>query len=281
MGDTTLVAPTTSALPTYDYGVGAGFDGITAADLSIPYLSVLQAISPEVAGDPSQRIVGASAGRLLNTVTGVLYPEKEGVVIQPVGIKHVYVEWKPRDQGGGLVGMHEVSSEIVTTAIRNSTTFGKYKTPGGNDLTETYYLVALVHDTDNLEQQIAYGGGAPIMISVSSTKIKALKNLLSRLYTFMGRPPLFAHRIRVTSVMEKNTKGTFYNFKFTAAVNDDLGASLIPPKLADGSPHPLLTAGLQLNKGFTSGALNINYSKAKPEGAEKAAGGGGEDDIPF
>lgn len=262
-----------------DYG-SAGFEGVTAADVALPYLSVLQALSPEVSGDKDQKVKGAEAGSLFNTVTREVY-DPAGVIFVPVSVNHVFVEWRPRTSGGGFVGVHPAASEIVEAAKAASKDFGKYKTENGNDLAETYYVLGLIHRSTDLAEQLPMGTGEPILVTFQSTKITAWKKFMYRLLTFIGRPPLFAHRLRITTVQEKNTKGTFYNFQLTGAVNDDLKLSLIPPKLADGTPNPLLLAGLELNKAFGAGKVNVNYAGADKGTGSGGAGGTAEADIPF
>lgn len=265
--------PAGQLAPSFDYGdmKGVGFENTTSDDMSLPFLTVLQALSPEVSGD--KKIKGAEAGMLLNTVTKQLYSGEEGVILQPCGTNHIFMEWKPRNQGGGRVGQHDATSDVVAKAKEASTQFGKYK-HNGNDLVETIYMVGLLHRDLDLAKQTLNGPGEPVMLSFQSTKIKPYKNLTYRIYTFAGKPPMFAHRIRIQSVQEKNNSGTFYNFKLTMAVNDDIASSLIPPSL-DGQKHPLLVAGQELAKAFTSGLIKVNHDAG---GESKTVN---NDDIPF
>lgn len=267
---------TTALAVGYDYGdqAGIGFDNQTSDDMSIPFLGVLQAISPEVAGEPGQRIKGATSGMMINTVTKELYDGDAGVIVQPCDTSHVYVEWKPRNQGGGFVGQHATDSDIVKKAIAESKEYGKYKTPTGNDLIETFYIAALMHRSADVSEQATLGP-EPILIAFTSTKIRAYKNIMTRLRTFAGRPPLFAHRLRFTTVTEKNNKGVFSNYAIAPLVDGDVAKSLIPPRLGDG-PNPLLVAGQELLKSYRGGLLKVNHDSAKDaSGAENKA------DIPF
>jgi hypothetical protein len=284
-----VVQPTSTALSqSLDYGddKAAGFEGTTATDVALPFLTVLQQGSPEVSGEASQKIAGAQAGMLLNSVTQELYDGAKGIVFQPVAVNHVFVEWRPRTAGGGYVGVHAASEQMVVDAIADQkanrpTEFGKYRTPSNNELVETYYVLGLIHRSESIDEQINLGG-EPVLITFQSTKIQAWKKMTYRLLTFIGRPPLFAHRIRIATFQDKNSKGTFFNFKLTAAASDDIKASLIPPKLGDGSKHPLLQAGFDLNKAFAAGLVNVNYSGAGKTGSGAATTNAGkDDDIPF
>jgi hypothetical protein len=260
-----------------DYGTnaGAGFDNQTSEDMSIPFLGVLQALSPEVSGDAGEKIKGATAGNLINTVTKELFDGGEGIYFQPADTNHVFVEWKPRDSGGGFVAVHQLDSPVVAKAKADSKEFGKYKTPAGNDLIETFYMAGLVHRSLNLSEQIG-NSPEPYLIAFTSTKIKPYKTIMTRLRTFKKGPPLFAHRLKITTISEKRAKGTSANFHLEPAVDNDIAASLIPARLGDES-HPLLVQGQELLKAYRGGLMKVNHEKSK-------TGDGGEgkgDDIPF
>lgn len=269
---------TTTTLAVNDYGddAGAGFENTSADDMSLPYLSVIQGISPEVDPNSPKYIASAKQGDLFNTVTKEIYP-KEGVIFQPCVSRHVYVEWRPRQQGGGFVAEHEVSSPLIQNALKTQE-FGKYKSPTGNDYVETYLLIGLVHRSTDLGEQANFGP-EPILIPFTATKIVPFKNINYRLFGVVsasGKPPLFAHRLRIATIAEKRPKGTSYNYKLTGAVDDNIQASLIPAKL-DNAPHPMLVAGRGLKNAFEGGEVKVNHSKAD------AAGGAatGDEDVPF
>jgi hypothetical protein len=234
------VVPQGSNLPavSYDYGTmsGTGFEGATQDDFVMPFLNLLQPMSPEVSNNPAAR-----PGMLINSVTKQLYDGKTGLIFVPCARQHVFVEWKPRDQGGGIVARHEPTSDVVIEAKSKSKAFGQYSTEHGNDLIETFYLVGYMLDGPDDEEP-----NGLIVVPFWSTKIKTYKRVMQMLNTFKGRPPLFANRLRVTSQQEKNQSGTFFNFNIVP-VNGGVGESLIPPK------HPLLTYGMQLNKQVQSG----------------------------
>jgi len=208
------------AADAYDDFVGDGFEGQTQEDIAIPFVNLLQAMSPEVQDDG---VEGAKPGMLMNSVTQELYKEIEFV---PAFSKHVFVEWVPRDQGGGIVESHSIDSDLVRSA-RAEQKFGAYKTPNGNDLIETFYLFGVV-SVDGNAQGMA-------VLAFTSTKIKSYKAMMTRLRTFTmlqddGRrvsPPMFAHLLRISTKQQKNTKGTFYVPIVQPAVENDVSKSLI------------------------------------------------------
>ena len=200
---------------------GDGFDNQTQDDVSIPFINLLQAMSPEVQEDG---IDGAKPGMFVDSVTGELYPEFEFL---PALSQHVVVEWVPRDAGGGIVATHDINSQLVKEAKARSTQFGKYSTEEGNDLVETFYLFGVVSVK-----------GEPRGMAVqafTSTKIKAYKSAMTRLRTYQvlladGRrisPPMFAHLLKVTSKTAKNPKGTYYVPVMQPGVENDVSKSLV------------------------------------------------------
>jgi hypothetical protein len=234
--------------PEYDYGSykGQGYEETTQDDFAIPYLNLLQSMSPEVGAEGEDAAVeGAKPGMMINTVTQELYDGKQGLVFVPVGTQHVYVEWRPREAGGGIVGRHAIDSELVQ-ACKASGEFGELKTEEGNDLVETFYMYGYM-----LEDADSPTPGQPMIVSFWSTKIKVYKRIMQTLRTYKGRPPLFANRLLIQTTSEKNNHGAFFNYKIQP-LNGGVGESLIPPMFEDG-PHPLLEFGQLLLQQIRSG----------------------------
>lgn len=243
-----------------DYGAdgGTGFEGMGSEDWSIPFLSILQSNSPQV---ESEDPPGAKAGMLFNTVTQDMYDGDKGVVFTPCHFNRCYVEWVPRNKGGGFVGLHEPSSPEVENAIADNDgrRFGKLHI-GDNELIETKYMYGLL-----LDQQ---GGSVDgfATISFSSTKIKPFNDWLTAMRMVKGKPPLFAHRARLMTTRQKNEHGTFYNFRI-APLSSSWSESLIRP-----SQTPEL---LQEAKSFREMVMS-GEARAAFE-TERAAGTGGLD----
>lgn len=228
--DMELVKTGPTDMATFDYGdnAGDGYQDQGMDDVSIPYIAVLQALSPQVA---ESTVDGAKAGMLFNTITEQLYP-KEGVVFVPSLTEHVFVEWKPLAEGGGFVGVHQISSPEVAKA-KAECEFGKYKTAAKNDLVETFYMYGVLLDENNEP-------GEFVTIAFASTKIKAYRkyNTRARMFTVTlpnGRkmnPPMYANTVRMTTVLQKNAKGSFYVPVLEPAVDNDMISSLLPPDSA-------------------------------------------------
>jgi len=252
-----------------DYGQ-EGFDNTGKEDFSIPFLTVLQQLSPQLSEDDAAYIEGAKQGMILNSVTGDLYSPETGVPFQPVITQHVYVEWVPRNSGGGFVAIHEMDSDVVKAAKAASTQFGKYKV-GENDLIETYYMYGNILDENDTVVSQA-------MVTFTSTKIKVYKAAMTKLRSFQvpvgeGRkasPPLFAHRLRLGAVKQTKNQDKFWNFKI-----DSLNGSIIDSLIAPGSD--LLDMGQAFYKLVKSGEAKVDHAAQNAAGDDKKPKG----EVPF
>lgn len=235
----------------YEAYAGAGFENQTSDDYAIPFLQILQALSPQIQENEALR-----QGMIINTVTGEVFEAKNGIAFVPATTNHCYVEWKPRDAGGGFVGIHEVQSELVRACIAGQD-FGVYKTPDGNELLETFYVYGIAVMDD--------GSTCQAVLSFSSTKIKKYKAWQTKAKTIQialpdGRripAPLFAHRYRLKTVSEKNTKGQFYNWDITFDGENALACRLAPS-------DPLFQEAVAVKALIDSGKARAAYESQAP-----------------
>lgn len=257
----------------HDYGTdaGAGFENQTMADLVLPFLGLIQALSPKVTnkvGDGG--LEGAKTGMLHNSVTDELFEGDAGVEFIPASTKHLFVEWVPRKQGGGFVGIHQPEDEAVQKAVAGSSKFGKYSTayaedgkPTGNDMVETFYVYGVLVTSEGVQ---------PCVMTFKSTAISVYKRWNTKVQMFCkDKIPLFANRVRVSSVSQTNSEGTFCNYVL-APFEGDMASSLLPPD------DERFTSAKEVKKMMDEGTATINHAGA----AEEAPGTGTEsDDPPF
>lgn len=240
---------------------GAGFENQTAEDYTIPFIAILQALSPQLEDNDSLK-----PGMVFNTVTGEIFPGKEGVTFIPATTQHQYVEWKPRKEGGGFVAVHEINSDVVKHAKEASTEFGKYNTSEGNELIETFYVYGIMVDKEGVPSEA--------VISFSGSKIKRYKAWQTKAKTIQiplpdGRripAPLFAHRYRLTTVGEKNSKGSYYNWEVTFDGENAQAARIAPS-------DPLFQAAVGIKELLDKGAARAAYESQTPGSGDDAAQG--------
>lgn len=243
-----VVKKSASEMSAYGVYADAGFENQTRDDIVIPFITVLQDLSPQV---KKGTVEGAKVGMLFNTVTEQLVDPKKGILFVPAYTEHVYIEWIPRKRGGGFVASYKMDDPIVTKAKEESEEFGKLSVTsdegGTNDLVETFNVYGSIIDEEGDPESMA-------VISFTSSKIKTYKrwNTSLRMFTLKTdggrkvRPPLFAHQVRITTVKEVKGDDEYYNFCLSPA-NDNITDSLLAPD------SPALQSALDIAEMVKSG----------------------------
>lgn len=265
-----------------DYGEYSkmGFEDVSFEDISIPFLNILQSNSKEL-----DSIEGAKVGDMYNSVTKELY---QSVVIVPVFYQTLWVEWVPRTKGGGFVGVHEVSSDVVLSQIASN---GGSKIPpkgqdgkrisfkcGENELVETHYMYALMLDS---EGEFVEG---MCVIPFTSTKIKVFKNWLSSMMMLRQKPPIFANRAKISTVMQTSPAGKFFNYSISPLRKNWISSLLNP---ANETEKIILATGLEFREQISSGKSKVDYSNTASDdeplykSASEAKAAVNSEDPPF
>jgi hypothetical protein len=264
--------PEGGAVAAYDYGeyAGMGMDKVGKDELLIPFLAILQPMSPIVTEGDNDN---AKPGRYYNTITGDLYDgEKEGVPFQLVDFERMFVEWIPRDSGGGIAGRYQPDDPFVLEEIqKNKGSVVGIKLANGNDLVETYYAYGNILSQD-LSQVESFA-----VLPLKSTNIKPFRTLLTALRMIKGKPPLFAFKVMLKCTKEKNDSGVWYQF-MAKPTGTDWRGSMIDP----GGERHLLEAATGLIEMVRSGAAKADYAnEGKATGGSGGGSGDGDDDVPF
>lgn len=214
-------SPETSAVGEYDWSQAqgvTGFEGTDSSDLGIPFLVIVQKGSPEVDKTNPQyaqkKIAGAEVGDIVNTLSReVLYKYTGDLPDEPIRVipafhQKSYVEWKPRDSGGGLVANHP-DERVLSACKRNEK--GNDVLPNGNLIVATSYVFATLL------------GGAdpkPVVISFTSTQLKKARGWLNTMMSLKGgsggarfQLPMFSHIYSIGTVAESNAKGSWIGWK--------------------------------------------------------------------
>ena len=88
----------------------SGFGNLDMSrDVMIPYINILQTTSPQLNPSKAEYVEGAKVGQFYNTVSQEV---SASLNVIPVLYQLKYVEWKPRETGGGLVEMHDADCGI-------------------------------------------------------------------------------------------------------------------------------------------------------------------------
>ena len=131
---------------------GQGMETIGADDMQIPFLRILQPLSPQLLKTDSKFIKGASAGDIFNTVTGQFWEADTGLTVLMCAYTTKFLEFQLRESGGGFMGELSADDPDIRKTERNGST---EMLPSGNELVRSaQFLVLGVEDTGATTQMI-------------------------------------------------------------------------------------------------------------------------------
>ena len=238
-------------------GEGAAFD---SSEMQIPFVRLLQPLSPQLNKKKSEYIEGASAGDAFNNVTNQFWDGEGGIVVIPCFQTTKYLEFVPRDQGGGFRGEIAPNDPVLQRTTRQGS---KEILPSGNELVKSDQHFCLLVEED--------GSFQPVVVDMKSTQLKVSRRWKTQIAMMkvkhpktgeMTTPPVFATLWRLRSVEESNDQGSWSNWTV-----EKVG-------LVD-SRDLLLEA-----KAFRD-SIKAGEVKAAAEDGGNGPGSSGEDEIPF
>jgi len=171
-------------------------DRFSMDDVSIPFLRILQALSPACTEGTGEYNPNARPGMFMNSLTGKLYGRN--IKLIPLKYERTWLEWKPNR--GGFVGRH-----LPETLVVDKTDFRTWKLPTGNEISDTIAFYCLI--ADHIED-------GPIILSLSSSGIKHAKNWHTFILT--NRAPdgkkakFFSTVWELETVLNKGDNGSWY-----------------------------------------------------------------------
>jgi len=191
----------------------SGFGNLDMSrDVMIPYINILQTTSPQLNPSKAEYVEGAKVGQFYNTVSQEV---SASLNVIPVLYQLKYVEWKPRETGGGLVEMHDADSGILGKTKRDQMTF-KDVLPSGNYIATTAYHYVMVQGTD--------GNWSQAVISMTSTQLKKSRRWNSLMLTQKVEgpsgsftPPTYAIVYKLSTVSESNDRGSWFGYQVEKA----------------------------------------------------------------
>jgi hypothetical protein len=194
----------------------SGFEATRQEDLGMPFLTILQSMSPQIKKtDPNyelKKIIGAGEGDIISNLSNaVLYTQgRDPLKFIPCYHERLFVEWTPRNQGGGLVKMHR-NAGIINECVRNER--GQDVLKNGNLIVTTSYIYGLIVDAE---------GGKPAIIGMTSTQLKKARAWLNmamsiRLAGMTTPPPFYSHVYSISTIAESNADGSWFGWKVEVA----------------------------------------------------------------
>jgi len=188
-------------------GEGATYD---SSEMQIPFIRILQAMSPQLKKREAQYIEGSEQGDMFNNVTMELFTGEEGVTVVPCFQTTKYLEFVPREQGGGFQGEIPATDPVLQKTTRSG---AKEILPNGHELVKSDQHFCLIVGTDGLTQ--------PVVIDMKSSQLKvsrrwktqiAMQKIKHPKTGQMVLPPLFATQWKFCTVEESNDQGSWFNY---------------------------------------------------------------------
>ena len=203
---------------------GTGLEETTTEDFAIPFIRVLQPMSPQLQKQNGSYVAGASAGDLYNTVTGEAYDGEKGISIVPCAYNKKYIEWIPREKGGGLVNAnHDIS--VLSSCTRNPDDRRHYMA-NGNEIVETAQFFVLVLEGDTAQQAVL--AFTSTQLGVSRKWLTMLR--MARVQNSQGvnvEAPMFAYSYRLTSTVQSNDKGSWNAYSVNQEGPTDMSVAIM------------------------------------------------------
>lgn len=225
MTDNQLILNVDGNLQAADYGSEAksGMEDYGAGDFNLPYLIILQRMSPQLDDSSDQFIKGAYAGMILNTMTSETYDGDKGVHIIPCAKTQHANELREEGTQKVFVRSHNPDSDAVKNAVWRDS---KKRLPNGNILSDvTNYFCLLVDPQNALEYR-------KVIMSFKFMMLKDCKSLNGIIMNAAGKHkcPVFALVIKATTSNRKHGEHGFKGWEFSQPV------ALLDPE------HPLYIA---------------------------------------
>jgi len=191
---------------------GKGFEEATRDAFAIPFLSILQDLSPQVKKKMAGYIEGARPGQFYQSVSQAIH---DSVRVIPCHFSQVYIEWVPRNKQGtnsknSFVAVYDaVEGSIKAKAATRDG--GSLILPNGNVLQDTreHYVLQVLDD----------GSTQPALIALKSSGIKVSRRWMSQMQTAVieigGRiipAPMFAWSYKLGTEEEANDQGSWYQW---------------------------------------------------------------------
>ena len=238
-------------------GEGAAYD---SSEMQIPFVRILQAMSPQLKKREAEYIEGSEQGDMFNTVTKQHWTGEDGITVIPCYQTTKYLEFTPRDQGGGFRGEIAATDPVLQRTERSG---AKEMLPNGNELVKSDHHYCLVVEADGTYQ--------PVVIDMKSSQLKvsrrwktqiAMQKIKHPKTGAMITPPLFATQWKFTTIEESNDQGSWFNYQIE--------------KVGLLESRDLMLEAKSFRDSVAAGEV-----KAAPEEGSSKASSSNSDEIPF
>lgn len=189
-------------------GSGLGNEDVTSEDLSIPRLSLLQALSPQINGDATQVVDNAKPGQFHISLTDELHDD---LFCINLAYKRDFAVFRKREHGGGF---HGNFGSLAEAQDRVNQLEGN---PESYEIQETAKHFLLLLDSDGTPVQ-------PVAFFMANTKLAVSRSWNSKIRMLGENLDRFASVWHLTPVKQSGAKGSWYNLgiEFAGWTTEDL-----------------------------------------------------------
>ena len=247
---------------------GLGFEETSSEDMAIPFLRILAQLSPQVNKRDGAYVDGAEAGMIFNTVANKAYDGEKGIAVVPCYYNRRYVEWAPREKGGGYYGSYQPDDAIVNTTTKNER--GEEILPNGNILTNTAQFFVILLDED---------GPQRCLITMSSTQLKKARKWVTQMQSLTAEGkngpytlPMMSHKYQLSSVAESNDKGNWFGWDIN---------KVGPIDLSNAGDKAVFEMAVAFAKSVKSGEVQVKEQAPEQTQAPAQQSQQDDDDVPF
>lgn len=189
-----------------DHGRGVS---LAAEDGIVPFIRIIQQLSPEIKKNHEKFIKGAEVGDIY--LKGALDPivkGDDGIVVQPCAFEKCWVEWVPRSKGGGFVARHKAKpSDVIEKPNPEDPSKTKlFRRSTGNEVIETRYHFVR-HE------------GAPYVIGFQSTGHTTSREWTNKIKLLAEGGPIvaFSRKYKLTTKIKTKNDQEWYLFNIADA----------------------------------------------------------------
>lgn len=214
------------AIPDFMKGkAGLGAEKISAADVEIPRLKLLQALNPEVQEG------GHRQGHFFHTIAEKSLGSEVSVVF--VYTDKSYILWRPRKTGGGILaramdGIHwsppDATFEVMLDDQKTKVTWktaltvaksglGEWGTMDPNDPKSPPAATMMRNLAIVLPE---YPELSPVVVTLQRAGIRVARKLMGKITMMTQDKPLFGLKFKMHSFQDSSPAGAFFNYAFTA-----------------------------------------------------------------
>lgn len=224
------------------------------SDITIPFLKILQKLSPQCDEENEEFVKGAKPGAFMNSLTGKVYGKSIKVI--PIYYTKNYIEWKPNR--GGLVKVHDIEPDMI-----DKSDYSEWKLPNGNLIVETMNYYCLLADDI---------GSGVVVFSLTSSALKYARAWNTQINTTRldngNKAPFFSSVWELSTKQNKNDSGTWHTIGVNSTpaiarerfINEEEYTKFIKDTVADvGELTKKIDYGQSENRQLTAPSTDVEY----------------------